>query len=104
MDTAKIESELRSFVREAYPAMTVRVERVQPGAEHLAIYFIDASFRDLYPQQRYHKLTSVTPPAYIENQLSGSEWFELAPGESPEAPRLPDDDLISSITPDVSLA
>jgi len=104
MDTAKIESELRSFVQEAYPAMTVRVESVQPGAERLAIYFIDASFRDLYPQQRYHKLTSLIPPAYIENQLSCSEWFELAPGESPETLRLPDDDLISSITPDVSLA
>jgi hypothetical protein len=104
MDTAKIESELHSFVRDAYPAMTVRVERVQSGAEHLAIYFIDASFRNLYPQQRYHKLTSVIPAAYIEDRLSGSEWFELAPGESPETLRLPDDDLISSITPDVSQA
>ena len=41
--------------------MTVRVEQVQTGEEHLAIFFIDASFRDLYPQQRYHKLTSVIP-------------------------------------------
>ena len=104
MDTAKIESELRSFVQGAYPAMTVRVEQVQTGEEHLAIFFIDASFRDLYPQQRYHKLTSVIPAAYIENQLSGSQWFELVPGENPETLRLPDDDLISSITQDVSLA
>jgi hypothetical protein len=103
MDTAKLESELRSFIRNAYPAMTVRVERVQTSAEHLAIYFIDASFRDLYPQQRYHKLTSLIPPAYIEDRLSGSEWFKLAPGESPETLRFPDDDLISSITPHVSL-
>jgi hypothetical protein len=104
MDTAKIESELHAFVRDAYPAMTVRVERVQSGAAHLAIYFIDASFRNLYPQQRYHKLTSVIPAVYIEDRLSGSAWFELAPGESPETLRLPDDDLISSITPDVSQA
>ncbi len=104
MDTAKIESELRSFVRNAYPAMTVRVEWVQSGPEHLAIYFIDASFRNLYPQQRYHKLTSVIPRAYIEDRLSGSEWSELAPGESPESLRLPDDNLVSSITPHVSLA
>ena len=33
--------------------------------------------------------------------LSGSN---LAPSESPETPRLPDDDLIASITPDASLA
>jgi len=48
--------------------MTVRVELVQTGAEHLAIYFIDASFRDLYPQHA-SQLISVIPHRYIEDRL-----------------------------------
>jgi Protein of unknown function (DUF2695) len=97
----KIESEVRQFVRAAYPAMAVRAKYWSHDPSRIALYFIDERFRGLYPRQRYHYLVHLIPDEYYRSNLADSVWFELTPGEDPASIEYPDEQLIAEIKPDV---
>ena len=61
---AKIESDVRSFVRALYPEMVVRAEYWTKDPSRIALFFIDERFRALYPRQRYHYLVNLIPKDY----------------------------------------
>jgi hypothetical protein len=99
---AKIESDLRSFVRASYPDMVVRAEYWAKDPSRIALFLIDERFRTLYPRQRYHYLVNLIPKDYYDSTLANTVWFELTPEERPEMVEDdPDEELIASITPDV---
>jgi Protein of unknown function (DUF2695) len=97
----QLETDIRDFVRRAYPNIEVRVEPWTADPTRPAVYFTEAQFAALYPAQRYHYLRHLIPSDYYERNLTESEWFELAPGERPEDLEYPDSELIADITPDV---
>jgi hypothetical protein len=96
---AKIESEVKQFVREAYPAMVVRAEYWTHDPSRIALFFIDERFKGLYPRQRYHYLRHLIRDDYYRSNLADSIWFELASGENPEDIEYPDEQLIADIKP-----
>jgi hypothetical protein len=98
---AKIESEVREFVRAAYPGMVVRAEYWTEDPSRLALFFIDERFRELYARQRHHYLVQLIPSAYYRSTLADTLWFELAPDERPETNEHPNQELLASIAPDV---
>ena len=101
MNLQQLESDIRDFVRRAYPNIDVRVEPWTADPTRPAVYFTEARFASLYPAQRYHYLRHLIPEDYYERHLTDSEWFELAPGERAEDLEYPDAELIAEITPDV---
>ena len=101
MDPGQLATDIRGFVRQAYPNMEVRVEPWADDPTRQAVYFTEAQFAPLYPAQRYHYLRNLIPADYYDRHLADTEWFELAPGERPEDLEYPDSDLIEEITPDV---
>ena len=101
MNLQQLESDLRGFLRPAYPNIEVRVEPWTDDPTRLAVYFTEAQFASLYPAQRYHYLRNLIPEDYYKRHLADSEWFELAPGERPEDLEYGDAELIDEITPDV---
>ena len=104
MNFQQLETDIREFVRRAYPNIEVRVEPWADDRTRAAVYFTEAQFAVLYPAQRYHYLRHLIPDDYYERHLKDSEWFELAPGERPDDLEYPDDELIADITPDVMRA
>ena len=101
MNFQQLETDIRDFVRRAYPNIEVRVEPWSADPKRPAVYFREAQFASLYPAQRYHYLRHLIPTDYYERHLTASEWFELAPGEQPEDLEYADSELIADITPDV---
>jgi hypothetical protein len=102
---AKIESDIRAFVRASYPEMIVRAEYWAKDPSRIALFFIDERFRTLYPRQRYHYLVHLIPKDYYESTLADTVWFELTPEERPEmVADDPAEELIAAITPDVMSA
>ena len=101
MNLQQLETDIRDFVRRAYPNLQVRVEPWAEDPTRPAVYFTEAQFASLYPAQRYHYLRHLIPEDYYQRHLSDSEWFELAPGEHPEDLEYPDAELIADITSDV---
>ena len=99
MDCQQLATDVREFVRRAYPDIEVRVEPWADDPTRAAVYFIEAQFAALYPMQRYHYLRHLIPADYYERHLADSEWFELAPGEHPGDLEYPDHELIEEITP-----
>ncbi|HLW86036.1 MAG TPA: DUF2695 domain-containing protein [Candidatus Sulfotelmatobacter sp.] len=98
---ARIESEVRGFLRASYPDIVLRAEYWTHDPSRIALYFIEEKFRGLYPRQRYHRLVHLIPADYYRTNLADSVWFELAPGERPEDLVDPDEELIAAIAPDV---
>jgi hypothetical protein len=98
---SRIESDVRQFVRGAYPAMIVRAEYWSNDPSRIALFFIDDRFKGLYPGQRYHYLVHLIPEEYYRSTLADSVWFELTPGEDPECIEYPDELLIAEIKPHV---
>jgi hypothetical protein len=99
---SRIESDLREFVRTAYPGMVVRAEFWARDPSRIALFFIDERFRGLYRRQRYHHLMHLIPKDYYDRNLADSLWFELTPDEDPEdLDDNPDEELVESITLDV---
>lgn len=101
MNLQQLETDIRDFVRRAYPNIEVRVEAWTADPTRPAVYFTEAQIASLYPAQRYHYLRHLIPADYYEHHLTGAEWFELAPGERPEDVEYPDAEPIADITPDV---
>jgi hypothetical protein len=99
---AKIESDIRAFVRASYPDMTIRAEYWAKDPSRIALFFIDERFRTLYRRQRYHYLVHLIPKDYYDSMLADTLWFELVPDERPETVEDdPDEEFVASITPDV---
>lgn len=99
---AKIESDVRGFVRASYPDMVVRAEYWTPDPSRIVLFFIDERFRGLYPRQRYHYLVHLIPKDYYDSFLADTVWLELTPGErAGDVEEDPDEQFIASITPDV---
>ena len=101
MNLQQLETDIRGFVRQAYPDIEVRVEPWAGDPRRPAVYFTEARFAPLYPAQRYHYLRQFIPEDYYLRHLADTEWFELAPGERPEDLDYPDAELIEDIAPDV---
>ena len=97
----QVASDLRRFITPSYPEIDIRVVTREGDPTRLAICFTDPKFALLYPYQRWHYLTQLIPADYQSTHLENTVWFELAPGESPEDLRYPDEELIDAITPDV---
>ena len=97
----EIVDDLRGFIMPSYPDIDIRAQPWDQDPNRLAIYFTDDKFSLIYPYQRWHYLTHLIPTEYQEQHLSTSVWFELAPRETPEDLRYPDEQLIEDITPDV---
>jgi len=99
---AKIESDVREFVRASYPDMVVRAEHWKEDPSRIALFFIDERFKGLYARQRYHYLLHLIPKDYYDSFLADTIWFELTPGQrSEDVEEDPDERFIESITPDV---
>ena len=101
MDFVKVQNELLTFLPPHYPAIEVRVELYREDPSKVAIFFVEESFRSLYPMQRYHYLCHLIPQDFWQRELSNAVWFELAPGERPEDLRSPDQEIITHIREDV---
>jgi hypothetical protein len=84
---AKIESDVRGFVRVSYPDMVVRAESWTPDPCRIALFFVDQRFEGLYPRQRYHRLVHLIPKDYFDSFLADTVWFELTPDSAPETLR-----------------
>ncbi len=97
----QIRQDLIGFVEQSYPEIAIRIEPWSQDPQRLAIYCTDALFAEIYPYQRWHYLTHLIPQDYYEQHLADTIWYELAPGESPDDLRYPDEQLIDEITPDV---
>lgn len=91
----------RHLVAVDFPEIEVKVEPWGEDVSRIAVYFISASFSDLYPEQRFHRLIHALPEEFVEQHLAGSVWFELAPGERPEELLYADEEEVASIEPDV---
>lgn len=98
---AEIVDDLRGFIKPSYPDINIHAEPWEQDPKRLAVYFTDEKFSLIFPYQRWHYITHLIPADYQEQHLSTSVWFELAPGESPQDLRYPDERLIADITPDV---
>lgn len=104
MTHAELAAAIKSHLLSVFPNIQVKVEPWDGNTSRIAVYVIDEAFAGLYPRQRFHYLIHSLPADFVEEHLSQSEWFELAPGESPEDLRVYDeldDDLIESIATDV---
>jgi hypothetical protein len=83
---AKIESDVRGFVRASYPEMTIRAEYWAKDRSRIALFFIDERFRTLYRRQRFHYLAHLIPKDDYDSMLadkkerSGTTRITLAAG------------------------
>lgn len=101
MEARDLRNRLLDYLRPAYPNIEVEVRPWDADPDRFAVYFAESLFSALYPAQRYHYLSQLIPSDFFDQHLQNTIWFELAPGETVEDLRYPDDDLIESIAPDV---
>jgi hypothetical protein len=99
-DTDVIEA-LQGYLSGSYPGIAIRMEPWKDDPSRNAIFFEHEKFAMLYPMQRYHYLIHSIPEDFYGRHLSESIWVELAPGETVDDLRYPDEELIESISPDV---
>lgn len=99
---AELEEAILAHVREAYPNMQVRVvDREGPDGAVREVHFLEEMFTALYPLQRYNYIVHLFPAEFYDEHLAETEWYELAPGESPEELRYPDTERLEEIAPAV---
>lgn len=96
---SELATSIKQHLKSTYPNIQVTVEKWEKDPSQIAIYFIEEKFKKLYPQQRYHYLIHNIPDSFLQEYLSESVWFELAPDEKPETLRYPDEERINKITP-----
>jgi hypothetical protein len=101
MNDPGIISSLKDFLSESYPGISIRIEPWRGDPARSAIYFEHEKFAALYPMQRYHYLIHAIPEDFYRKHLSECIWVELAPGETEDDLRYPDEELMESISPDV---
>jgi Protein of unknown function (DUF2695) len=99
MTALELQNHLNGFIQPAMPEIIIRVEineEKEDDATH-RIYFIDDSFVNLFPKQRYHKLIHLIPDDFFNQHLEQTHWFELAPGEKVDDLDYHDEELIEEI-------
>ena len=104
MSDSAVISELKGFLADSYPDISIKIEPWRDDPSRDAIFFEHEKFAVLYPMQRYHYLIHSIPEDFYVKHLSEAVWVELAPGESIEDLQYPDEELIESISPDVMRA
>jgi hypothetical protein len=101
MELSALKSALLGFTRRTYPEMQVNIEPWSQDPNRLAITFVEPAFANLYPAQRYHQLVHLIPNPFFVEHLANTVWFEMAPGETVEDLRYPDEEFVQSISDDV---
>ncbi|MDN3659026.1 DUF2695 domain-containing protein [Ferruginibacter paludis] len=99
MINTEIETSLYRFIKPKYPDVEIKVQNSDENIRQ--VFFTASLFKDLYPQQRYHYLIHLIPGDFIEENLTNTEWFELAPGEDPDELDYHDDEMLEEITESV---
>ena len=101
MNQPELVAELKRFLASSYPDIRIEAKPLQQDASRLALYFTEDKFSVLYPQQRYHYLVHHIPQDFFNRHLTNTVWFELAPGETVQDLRYPDEQFIASISSNV---
>lgn len=101
MSPPELVAELRRLLASSYPDIQIEAKPWQKDPSRLALYFTEQKFALLYPQQRYHYLIHNVPQDFFDRHLTNTVWFELAPGETVQDLRYPDEHSIASIAPHV---
>jgi len=81
MTTEELKKHLLDYIKPSYPNIHIDVIDKEDSTRH--IYFTEEKFKLLYPQQRFHYLIHKIPNDFYDNYISGTTWYELAPGEEP---------------------
>ena len=95
MTKEHLQEKLYEFVRPSYPNIKINVVDTAENVRQL--YFIDDKLEVLYPKQRYHFLTHLSPSDFYDQNLQDTEWFELALNESPDELDYHDQETIDEI-------
>ena len=104
MNPQELVAELKRFLASSYPDIRIEAKQWEHDHSRLALYFTEDKFAVLYPRQRYHYLVHQIPRDFFDRHLTNTVWFELAPGESVQDLRYPDEQLIASISSNVLAA
>jgi hypothetical protein len=101
MSNSELQDRLKLLLASIYPEIDIRVRPYDDDPGRRAIYFTEKKFQVLYQMQRYHQIIRAIPGDFFEQNLKNTLWFELAPGETVECLKYPDDELIQEITAEV---
>ena len=101
MSTNELANALKSYLIGDYPDIDVWIFERDSEHDRRRVFFRSEKFGVLYPLQRYHYIAHHIPREFYDEHLANTEWYELAPGETEADLRYPDNELITSITPDV---
>jgi len=83
-DYDQIRDGLRKLLEPHLPGVEVDVGRSRRW-QRLTVTFRHEKFAALLPEQRFRALLQLIPSEFYETYLRDAVWFELAPGENPEA-------------------
>ena len=100
MTDQALASELTKYIAPRFEDIQVQVSSGGHRSRRLA-RFVTEGFRNLYPLQRYHQLIHLVPEDFLNKHLKNTRWVELAPGESEEELKFPDDKLVKKISKNV---
>ena len=93
LNEKQVARELREILEPVLPGIEVDLS-YSDRWKRPQLTFCHPVFSVLLPEQRYHTLRQLIPPAFHDQYLAGVVWFELAPGETQEdllkAPRSED--------------
>lgn len=83
-DNRGLAGELAAMLQQQFPGIEVGVEH-SARWNRMCVTFRWQGFSDLLPEERFHRLASVIPAEFRDNQLSGFVWLEMAPDETVDA-------------------
>ena len=100
----QLETDIRGFVRRAYPNIEVRVEPWADDPTRPAVYFTEAQFAVALPGAALPLPPPPDPRRLLRAPPEGHRVVRARPGERPDDLEYPDAELIADITPDVMRA
>jgi hypothetical protein len=77
-------TELRAALLKKFPGIEVEVGESERWKRPCLTFRWDG-FKELLPEERFHRLVTMLPPELRDITMSGFIWLELAPGESVDA-------------------
>ena len=95
MTTNELQDRLYEFIGQTYP--DIKIEVIDTVDNSRQLYFTETKFKDLFPKQRYHYLIHLIPSDFFDKHLQDTQWFELAPGETPDDLDYHDQETIDKI-------
>ena len=78
-----LQKKLMAALAKKFPDISVDVEH-SARWNRPCVTFRSSTFRDLLPEERFHRLVAALPADLREEKLAGFVWVELAEGESLE--------------------